>query len=218
LFKEKPMFKRILFAMSLLLILPMQGMAEESGANATGAKEIGPKEAVEITVKGVIDVLKARKDQTTLSEQDRAAIREAVSVYFDFNEMGKRALAAPWKELSAAQQTEFVALFRQLLELTYGNRLANFRNQRVEYGEVYIKGRIAIVDSEVVDADKTTPVRYKLVSKEVGWRVYDIQVEGISMVSTFRTDFTTAFYKDGAEGFLAGLKERVTGMQDQDKG
>jgi len=206
------MFKKMLIAISLLLMLPMQGMAEESVA-----KEVGPKEAVEICVNGVIDVLKARADQTTLSDQDRAAIREAVSVYFDFDEMGKRALAAPWKELSADQKTEFVSLFRQLLELTYGNRLANFRDQRVEYGEEYIKGRIAIVDTEVVDADKSTPVRYKLVSKEVGWRVYDIQVEGISMISTFRTDFTTAFYKDGAEGFLAGLKERVSGMENQDK-
>ena len=202
------MFRKTLVMMALLILLPIQGMADE----------VGPLQAVQVTVNGVIDVLKSRVDQKSLSEKDREAIRKAVEVYFDFAEMGKRALARPWKELNDAQRTEFVALFRQLLELTYGNRLANFHNQKVEYGEVYVKGRIAVVDSEVVDADKRTPVRYKLVHKKVGWRVYDIQVEGISMISTFRTDFTTAVNKDGIEGFLSGLKERVAGMQNQDKG
>lgn len=202
------MFRKMLVVMSLLLLLPMQGMAGE----------VGPKQAVEITVNGVIDVLKARADQTMLTEQDREAIRKAVAEYFDFEEMGKRALAAPWKELSVAQQKEFVGLFRQLLELTYGNRLAGFHGQLVEYGEEFVKGRIAIVDSEVVDGDKRTPVRYKLVSKEAGWRVYDIQVEGISMISTFRTDFAASVNKDGVEGFLADLKDRVDGMQNQEKG
>jgi len=165
----------------------------------------------------VIDVLKVRKDQKTLSEEDRDAIRKAVEGYFDFPEMAKRALAAPWKELNDAQQAEFVASFQELLELTYGNRLSDYHDQKVEYGEVQVKGRIAIVDSEVVDADKRTPVRYKLVHKEVGWGVYDIQIEGISMISTFRTDFTTAFNKDGAEGFLNGLKERVASLKEQDQ-
>lgn len=207
------MFKRMLVVMSLFVVMTMQGMVAQAGA-----EEVGPKQAVEITVNGVIDVLKARKDQKSLSESDREAIRNAVSEYFDFTEMGKRALAAPWKELDDAQKTEFVALFRQLLELTYGNRLANFHDQTVEYGDVYVKGRIAVVDSEVVDADKRTPVRYKLVHKQVGWRVYDIRVEGISMISTFRTDFTTAYNKDGAKGFIDGLKERVASMQSSDKG
>jgi len=171
-------------------------------------------------VNAVIDVLKARKDKTTLSESDREAIREAVSHYFDFKEMGKRALARPWKDLSDTQKAEFVKLFRQLLELTYGNRLASFHGQKVEFGEEYIKGRIGVVDSEVIDGDVRTPVRYKLVHKKVGWRVYEIKVEGVSMISTFRTDFTTAYNREGAEGFLASLKERVAGMknQDQDKG
>jgi len=210
--KEKPMFKKMLVVMSLLAVMilpfPVQGAAGETG----------PKQAVEITVNGVIDVLKARADQKSLSEQDREGIRKAVSQYFDFEEMAKRSLAAPWKDLSENQKAEFVGLFQQLLELTYGNRLADFHNQTVEYGEEFIKGRIAIVDSDVVDADKRTPVRYKLVSKEVGWRVYDFQVEGISMISTFRTDFTAAVNKDGVEGFLTDLKARVAGMQTEEKG
>ncbi len=201
------MFKELVVLISFLALLPMQAMAAEQG----------PEDVVKTAVNGVIDVLKVRKDQKTLSEEDRDAIRKAVEGYFDFPEMAKRALAAPWKELNDAQQAEFVASFQELLELTYGNRLSDYHDQKVEYGEVQVKGRIAIVDSEVVDADKRTPVRYKLVHKEVGWGVYDIQIEGISMISTFRTDFTTAFNKDGAEGFLNGLKERVASLKEQDQ-
>lgn len=206
------MFRKMFVVMSLLVVMAMPFPAQGV------AGEIGPKQAVEITVNGVIDVLKARVDQKSLSEKDREHIREAVSEYFDFEEMAKRSLAAPWKDLNEKQKTEFVGLFQQLLELTYGNRLAGFHHQTVEYGEEFIKGRIAIVDSDVLDADKRTPVRYKLVSKEVGWRVYDIQIEGISMISTFRTDFTTSVNKDGIEGFLTSLRARVDGMQHQEKG
>lgn len=201
------MLKKMIVMMAFVALLPWQAMADE----------MGPKKVVETAVGGVIDVLKARKDQKSLSESDRVAIRQAVEGYFDFAEMAKRALARPWRDLNAAQRKDFVKDFRQLLELTYGNRLAGFHNQKVEYGEVEERGRIAVVDTNVVDADKSTPVRYKLVHKKVGWRVYDIQVEGISMVNTFRTDFNTSVNRDGIKGFLSGLKDRVSGLQKQDK-
>jgi len=205
--KESPMFKKLLVLMSFLALLPMQAMAEE----------LAPQDVIKTAVGGVIDVLKVRKDQTSLSSEDRDAIRKAVDGCFDFPEMAKRALAAPWKELNDTQKKEFVATFQELLELTYGNRLADYHDQKIEYGEVFIKGRIAVVDSEVVDADKRTPVRYKLVHKDAGWGVYDIQIEGISMVNTFRTDFSEAVNKDGIKGFLSGLKGRVTSLKEQDQ-
>jgi len=201
------MFKKLIVLISFLVLLPMQAMAVEQG----------PEDVVKTAVNGVIDVLKVRKDEASLSSEDRDAIRQAVEGYFDFPEMAKRALAAPWKQLNDAQRVEFVASFQELLELTYGNRLSDYHDQKVEYGEVYIKGRIAIVDSDVVDADKRTPVRYKLVHKKTGWGVYDIQVEGISMINTFRTDFSQAVNKDGLEGFLSGLRERVAGLKEQDQ-
>jgi len=205
------MFKKLfVLLIAFLALLPIQAMADE----------IGPQEVVKTAVGGVIDALKARPDQKVLSSADRDAIRSAVKGYFDFAEMAKRSMGKSWKKLSKEQKNEFVATFRELLERSYGNRLSDYHDQEVEYGKVRIKKRIAIVNSDVVDATKRTPVRYKLVHKKTGWRVYDIQVEGISMVNTFRTDFNTAVNKDGIEGFLNGLKERVAKLQkqDQDKG
>jgi len=195
------MFKKLLVLMAFLALLPVQSMAEE----------MGPRDVVKTAVDGVIDVLKARKDTSTLTTEDRDAIRKAVEGYFDFPEMAKRALGRPWKEMNEAQQEEYVGFFRELLERTYGNRLSSYNDQKIEYGELAVKGRIAVVDSEVVDADKRIPVRYKLVHKEVGWGVYDIQIEGISMVSTYRTDFGASVDKNGIDGFLSEIKDRAAG-------
>jgi len=201
------MFKKLLVLMSFLALLPVQSMAEE----------LVPRDVVKTAVDGVIDVLKARKDTSVLTTEDRDAIRKAVEGYFDFPEMAKRALGRPWKEMNEAQRDEYVGSFRELLERTYGNRLSEYNDQKVEYGEVVVKGRIAVVDSEVVDADKSIPVRYKLVHKEVGWGVYDIKIEGISMVSTYRTDFGASVDKNGIEGFLSDLKDRAAGRLEPDQ-
>ncbi|MDX8392832.1 MAG: ABC transporter substrate-binding protein [Mariprofundaceae bacterium] len=198
------MLKKALMLFSFIVLLPMQVMADEA---------TGPLPVVQAAVGGVIDVLKAREDQSSLSGEDRQAIRNAIEGYFDFAEMGKRALGKPWKKMALEQKKEFVATFRELLERSYGNRLSEYHDQSVEYGKVKIGKRTAIVNSEVVDADKRTPVRYKLVHKKSGWRVYDIKVEGISMISTYRTDFRAAVNKHGIDGFLTELKKRVVGLR-----
>jgi len=205
-----------LILLSFIALLPLQVMASEEASPALN----DPQQVVKTAVSGVINALKARKDQTTLSNEDRAAIRNSIEGYFDFVEMARRALGKSWKKLQRAQKKEFVKNFRELLERSYGNRLSEYHNQKVEYGKVKIGKRTATVNSEVIDADKRTPVRYKLVHKKNGWRVYDIKVEGISMISTYRTDFSEAVNKKGIEGFLAGLKERIAGLQsgDQPKG
>lgn len=204
------MRNKLLVLITFLALLPVQAMAEDAG----------PQSVVKAAVDGVINVLQTRKDKAMLSTEDRDAIRKAVYGYFDFEEMARRALGKPWRQMNDTQKSEFVATFRELLERSYGNRLSEYHDQKVKYNDAVVKGRIAKVDSEVIGSDKTTPVRYWLVHKQVGWRVYDIQIEGISMINTFRTDFNDAVHKNGIEGFLSQLKDRVDGLrkQDQNKG
>jgi len=201
------MFKKFLFSLALAALLPVYALAEPDG----------PKGAVETAVNGVIHVLKYRQNQDAITLKDREAIRQAVEGYFDFREMAKRSLGKPWRKMNEEQRTGFVNTFRELLERSYGNRLSEYHNQTVEYGKVRTKGRIAIVDSEVVDAEKRTPVRYKLVHRKAGWRVYDIKVEGISMVSTFRSDFKQSVSQNGLGGFLSDLKKQVEKLKKQDQ-
>jgi len=201
------MFKKFLFSLILAALLPAYALAAPDG----------PKTVVETAVDGVIHALKSRSNQETITLADREAIRQSVEGYFDFREMAKRSLGKPWRKMNEAQRTSFVDTFRELLERSYGNRLSEYHNQTVEYGEVKTKGRIAIVNSEVVDAEKRTPVRYKLVHTKAGWKVYDIKVEGISMVSTFRSDFKQSVSQNGIDGFLGELKKQVEKLKKQDQ-
>lgn len=202
------MFKKILLTLILVILLPLQAFADSEDA---------PKMVVKTAVDGVIQALKSRSNQDVLTFADREAIRKSIEAYFDFREMAKRSLGKTWKKIDETQRTAFVDTFSELLERTYGNRLSEYHDQTVEYGKVKIKGRIAIVNSEVVDTEKRTPVRYKLVHRKAGWRVYDIKVEGISMISTFRSDFKQTISKKGFNGFFGDLKKQVEKLQNQDQ-
>jgi len=205
--------KTFLFSLALAIVLPVFAVAEPAVPNIADT----PKIAVETAVNGVIHVLKSRQNKKIITPKNREAIRQAVSDYFDFREMAKRSLGRPWRKMDEAQRAEFVGIFRELLERSYGDRLAGYHNQTIKYGKVRIRGRVAIVDSEVIDAEKRTPVRYRLVHRKTGWKVYDIKVEGISMVSTFRSDFGQAVSQNGINGFLADLKKKVEKMQKRDQ-
>lgn len=203
------MIRKILFAVTLIAALPLTAQAED-----------GPKQVVKQAVDGVVQVLKTRAHpDKALTSEDRDAIRKAVQDYFDFREMAKRSLGRPWRDIDAQQRQEFVKVFRELLERSYGNRLSEYHNQTIHYGEMMVRGSRAIVDSEVVDtdADRKTPVRYALHHTDEGWRVYDIKIEGISLVSTFRTDFQGVVEKSGFKGLMTSLKDRVEHLRQQDQ-
>ncbi len=207
------MLKTLLFSFTLAIALPAFAVAEPAVPNIVNT----PKIAVETAVNGVIHILKSRQNKKIITIKDREAIHQAIKAYFDFHEMAKRSLGRPWRKMDKAQRAEFVGIFRELLERSYGDRLSGYHDQTVEYGKVRIKGRVAIVDSVVVDAEKRTPVRYRLVHRRTGWKIYDIKVEGISMVSTFRSDFGQSVSQNGINGFITELKRKVEKMQKQDR-
>ncbi len=202
------MLKTLLFSLALAIALPMSTIAAEAEA---------PKTVVKSVVNGVIHVLKSRKNTKIFTPKDREAIRQAVKNYFDFHEMAKHSLGRPWRNMDGAQRAEFVNTFRELIERSYGNRLSGYHDQTVEYGRVRIRGRVAIVNSVVVDAAQRTPVRYVLVHRKTGWKIYDIKVAGISMVSTFRSDFGQSVSQNGIKGFIADLKKKVEKMKERDQ-
>jgi phospholipid transport system substrate-binding protein len=175
-----------------------------------------PKSVIETTVNSIIDILKQREDKSKLTEQDREAIREVVHGRFDYMEMSKRSLGREWRSVNEADRTKFADIFRQLLERSYGNRLAEYRDQRVEYQDAEFKGDKARVKTMVIDANKQTPVEYRLHQTPTGWQVYDIKIEGVSLVSTFRTDFSQTMDREGFAGLMHTLEKKVADLKAQD--
>jgi phospholipid transport system substrate-binding protein len=185
------------------LLLAGHGLLAEAGE---------PQEKVKVTVDDVVAILA----NTTLQLQERhAKIRHAVLQRFSFDEMAQRALAQHWRTLTPSQRHEFVGLFTDLLEGSYMNRIAsaNPGPQGVRYVKETIEQDQAAVYTEIGnERDAPATVEYRLLHKEGDWKVYDIVIEGVSLVNNYRTQFNTIITKDS----YAGLVKQMRLKRDQE--
>jgi len=194
----------------LMSILMMSWMT-----SAVAATEPGPRAVVETLVSGIIDVLQHRKDTTRLSEEERERIRQVVNGHFDYAAMAKRSLGEPWNQLDAQEQAHFTDVFRELLERSYGNRLNSYKGQTVEYRKTQFKGSKARVLTIVSDGAKETPVEYRLHQTDIGWTVYDIRIEGASLVRTFYQDFQNQLSHGTYQDLVRALEDKIARLKAQ---
>jgi len=193
---------RTVIAIVLLMTawLPLAGSHE---ATAT------PNQVVATTVQSIIDILQQRADKNVLTENDRQAIRDVLATRFDFAEMTRRSIGKSWRTLNADKRKAFTATFTQLMEYTYGNRLSSYHGQTIKYSDADFKRKKARVKSKVIDGNKVTPVEYRLRQRKSGWKIYDIKIEGVSMIGTFRKDFRGVIERHGLDGLYDALNKKV---------
>jgi len=175
---------------------------------------VGPKTAIECTVNNIISTLKARKGRGALTDQDRKHIRQAIEGRFDYHYMARLSLGSKtWKRLAQDEQAHFIAVNRELLERSYGNRLAEYNDQQVIFEKAKLeqkkKGIIAIVKSRVIDGSRVIPVDYKLHQTKTGWQVYEILIEGIPMVRTKYKEYKEVRKKGGYEELIKTLESKL---------
>jgi phospholipid transport system substrate-binding protein len=140
----------------------------------------------------------------------RRLIREAVDERFDWKEMSQRALARHWRKLNDVQKQEFITLFGELLERTYLNRVEDYSGEQVTYMNEVIEGEYALVEVKILTTKGTEiPVNYKLREKGGDWRVYDIAIEGVSLVNNYRVQFNDIITKSSYEELVKKLQEKV---------
>lgn len=128
---------------------------------------------------------------------------------FDFREMSMRALAKNWQGRTPAEQDRFVVLFKTLLENTYIAKIEAYSGEKVVFKKAAVQGNKAIVYSDLVRKNVETPVNYKLKNKDDHWAVYDVEVEGVSLVNNYRTQFASILGKENFAGLVARLEEKV---------
>jgi len=198
-------FQRITMVVAMLL------------ATSAWAADAGPRDVIETTVNQLIDVLEHRENSSVISGKDREAIRKVVAGRFDYRAMAKRSLGKPWKKLDDAERLHFTDVFRNLLERSYGNRLSEYKGQKVVFADAEIKKHKARVKSTVIDGARETPVEYRLHQTESGWQVYDIRIEGTSMVRTFYQDFKSTLQNGGYPKLLETLEEKIAKLKAKDQ-
>jgi len=177
----------------------------------------GPRAVIETTVNEIIHVLEARENTTIITTKDRDAIRQTVEGRFDYATMASRSLGKPWNTIDDAERLHFTSVFRELLERSYGNRLSDYKGQKVVFEDAELKGDKARVKSMVIDGTRETPVEYRLHQTASGWQVYDIRIEGTSMVRTFYQDFQSTLDNGGYPALVKTLEEKIANLKTKDQ-
>ncbi len=157
---------------------------------ATAASSTQPQEVVQSAVTRVIAILQDDELARPANlERRRAELRRVADELFDFNEMSRRALARHWSDRSPQERQEFVRLFTDLLERSYLGKVEMFAGERIVYLGETIDGDYAAVRSRIVARKTEIPVEYRLYRNGQHWAVYDVLFEGVSFVSTYRSQF-----------------------------
>jgi phospholipid transport system substrate-binding protein len=191
-------FGGLILIFAFLIVIPLQSYA------AT------PKETVETGVNKVLKTLSDPAFKAKSKDQQIATISTEIESVFDFEELSKRTLGREWKNFSAEQQTEFVKLFKELLQGVYADRLLAYSDQKVIYDkELMLKEGRAEVQSYLQTSDgNKIPLFYRMTNTSGSWKVYDIVIEGVSMVKNYRTQFKEILSNGSPDKLLEILREK----------
>ena len=173
---------------------------------AAGAKD---------TVQGQIDKMLTTMKQPGFKDQSRdaqiAEVRKIINEVFDYEELSRRTLGREWKKFTPEQQTEFIDLFSKILENVYADRILAYTHEKIDFGKEteLKKGRVE-VESYIITLDnKKVPIFYRMSNKSGQWRVYDVVIEGISMVKNYRGQFREILKTKKPEDLLQTLREKA---------
>ena len=171
-----------------------------------------PQEKVRETVDAVLAVLQDKSLQgEENTEKRRAKMRQAVFQRFGFEEMAQRALGQYWSKRTPAEKKEFVTLFSDLLERSYITKIEGYTGeQQVLYTKESIDKDYASVRTEiVVQRDANVEVVYQLLRRDGSWQVYDVVIEGVSLVNNYRTQFNNIISRESYEALVKKLKLKL---------
>src|SRR6266852_953225 len=176
------------------------------GEAAMASSAVGPREAVEAAVERALSILRDGKANGILVADRSVEIKRIVREMFDFDEISRRALSRYWQALTPEAQGEFVTLFRDLLERSYIAQIEASGGERIIIVGESIGGDSATVRSKVVTRQGTeVPLDYRLHVRDGRWRIHDVVVRGISLVSSYRAQFARVIR---AESYNA-LRDRL---------
>ena len=141
--------------------------------------------------------------------QRREELRKSISTIFDYQEMAQRSLATHWKGRTPAERREFVSLFQTLLENSYAGKIESYRNEKIVYLKESVDGQHAEVKSKVIvpKGDEYT-LDYRMIEKSGKWTVYDVVIEGVSLVSNYRGQFNRIINKEGYPALVKKLRTK----------
>jgi len=173
-----------------------------------------PTDTVRESVDRALHVLAAPGLQGAARATERQQqVREIAGRLFDFEEMATRALGVHWKDRSPAERVRFVGLFTDLFESTYFAKIDAYGGDgSVRYGAESVDGDHATVRSTVITPKGSeVAIDYRLLQRDGRWRVYDVSIEGMSLVSSYRAQFNQIIRTSSYETLVDRLDKKTPG-------
>jgi phospholipid transport system substrate-binding protein len=180
-------------------------------ASASGP---APLDLIHAAVDQVLDELKARPELRDDGAGLRRLVEERVAPQFDFTALSRLALGKHWRAASPAQQARFTDEFHRLLVRTYSGYLGNYHGETIEYQAQpdSDEGRRAGVLTRIIAPGRSpVTVEYSLFAGADGWKIYNVSVEGISLVTTYRSSFDEEIRRESLDGLIDTLAARNAG-------
>ncbi len=176
-----------------------------------------PTDIAKQTTDKVIDILKNKEmRKADKTKERRAAIRKVVGEHFDFEEMAKRSLARYWRQRTPEEKKEFVALYSDLLERTYIRKVESYSDEKITYGEESGDSAYAVVKTKIITRKNIDiPVEYRMEKKSGKWAVYDVVIEGVSLVNNYRNQFNKIITSGSYEELVRKLKNKETERENK---
>ncbi len=202
------------------------GLALRAGAMAAGialaatAAWAGPAtDQVKTSVERVLKVVQdpeLKKPQNT--EKRRTQIREVARQLFDFPEMAKRALARHWAARTPEQRKRFVELFADLLENSYVSKIETYSGEKIAYLAEQADGDTVTVRSKIVTERGTEiPIDYRMQKDGARWQVFDVAIEGVSLVANYRTQFNKIITQSSFDELVKKMEQKHLEVAEEQK-
>ncbi|MGD9173991.1 MAG: ABC transporter substrate-binding protein [Desulfobacterales bacterium] len=188
-----------LILVAVLFIMPLQVHAE--GAKAT----------IEAQINKMLSKMSEPAFKALPRDDKLAEVRKIINEVFDYKELSQRTLGREWKKFKPEQQTEFIDLFSKLLENVYADRILAYTHEKIEFGKEteLKKGRVEVESYIITMDNKKVPLFYRMSNKTGQWRVYDVVIEGVSMIKNYRGQFRQILQKKKPEDLLQTLREKT---------
>ncbi len=200
--REEVSMKKISLLSVLIIVLPCAAVTVCAGT---------PLETVKGHVDHVIEVLRDSSLKGGAAEKvKKEKIRVISEKMFDYPELSRRTLGQNWSKFKTEQQQEFIELYKSILEGAYIDRIMSYTDEKVLFHkENPLSEKTVEVQTTIATKKADIPISYRMIRKEGEWRVYDVIIEGVSLISNYRTQFAQVLANKSPEGLLDSLRKKA---------
>ena len=200
-------------ALALAVLLPIVLAGPQRASAGAPADQL--RAQIDRAVK-ILDDPELKKDGR--QRDRRAAVRQVANDIFDFSETAKRSLARHWAPRTPAERDEFVALFTDLLERSYIGKIETYGGEQIHFVGETVDGEGAVVRTKLVTKQGTEiPIDYRMLKRGDKWLVYDVVIEGVSLISNYRTQFNKIITTSSFQDLMKKMKTKQDEFLNEEK-